>query len=132
LDFQKPCEKNQLQNSVLKTVSGGRAVVVHAFNPSTREAEAGGFLSSQPGLQSELQDSQGYTEKPCLEKRKKKQTKKQNQTLHLPQVELQKDGVVGFFFLSPFFLFFFFFFTAMQWLKSLLMITYFESYIRQK
>jgi major histocompatibility complex class I len=23
-------------------------VVVHAFNPSTREAEAGGFLSSRP------------------------------------------------------------------------------------
>jgi hypothetical protein len=47
-------------------------VVAHAFNPSTREAEAGGFLSSRPGLQSELQDSQGYTEKPCLEKTKKK------------------------------------------------------------
>ena len=29
-------------------------VVVHAFNPSTWEAEAGGFLSFQ-----------GYTEKPC-------------------------------------------------------------------
>jgi hypothetical protein len=26
----------------------GRAVVVHAFNPSTWEAEAGGFLSSRP------------------------------------------------------------------------------------
>jgi hypothetical protein len=24
-------------------------VVAHAFNPSTREAEAGGFLSSRPG-----------------------------------------------------------------------------------
>jgi hypothetical protein len=49
-------------------------VVVHAFNPSTREAEAGRFLSSvwsQPGLQSEFQDSQGYTEKPYLEKQKK-------------------------------------------------------------
>jgi hypothetical protein len=45
-------------------------LVAHAFNPSTWEAEAGGFLSSrdQPGLQSEFQDSQGYTEKPCLEK----------------------------------------------------------------
>jgi hypothetical protein len=49
--------------------------VAHAFNPSTREAEAGEFLSSgQPGLQSEFQDSQGNTEKPCLEKNK--QTKK--------------------------------------------------------
>ena len=40
-------------------------MVAHAFNPSTREAEAGGFLSWRPGLQSEFQDSQGYTEKPC-------------------------------------------------------------------
>jgi hypothetical protein len=50
-----------------------RHSAAHAFNPRTREAEAGGFLSSggQPGLQSEFQDSQGYTEKPCLEKQNK-------------------------------------------------------------
>jgi hypothetical protein len=30
----------------------------------------------QPGLQSEFQDSQDYTEKPCLEKPKKKKKKK--------------------------------------------------------
>ena len=47
-----------------------RVVVAHAFNPSTWEAEAGGLLSlGQPGLQSEFQDSQGYTEKPCLQKK---------------------------------------------------------------
>jgi hypothetical protein len=45
-------------------------LVAHAFNPSTREAEAEAvrFLSSRPGLQSEFQDSQGYTEKLYLEK----------------------------------------------------------------
>jgi hypothetical protein len=51
------------------------------YNPSTREAEAGGFLSlqGQPGLQSEFQDSQGYTEKPCLETPPpKKKGKKKN------------------------------------------------------
>jgi hypothetical protein len=43
-------------------------VVAHAYSPSPWEAEAGRFLNSrQPGLQSEFQDSQGYTEKPCLE-----------------------------------------------------------------
>jgi hypothetical protein len=54
-------------------------VVAHAFNPSTREAEAGGFLSSRPAWSThEFQDSQGYTEKPCLEKTKQnKQTNKQ-------------------------------------------------------
>jgi hypothetical protein len=54
------------------------SVVAYAFNLSTWEAEAGGFLSSgQPGPQSEFQDSQGYTEKPCLEKPKKKKKKKE-------------------------------------------------------
>jgi hypothetical protein len=32
---------------IIKTVQRAR-VVVHAFNPSTWEAEAGGFLSSGP------------------------------------------------------------------------------------
>jgi hypothetical protein len=49
--------------------------VVHAFNPSTWEAEAGGFLSSRPAWStSEFRDSQGYTEKPCLKKTKTNKT----------------------------------------------------------
>jgi hypothetical protein len=54
-------------------------LVAHAFNPSIWEAEAGGFLSSRPAsvYKSEFQDSQGYTEKTCLEKPKKQ---KQNKT----------------------------------------------------
>jgi hypothetical protein len=32
-------------------------------------------VRGQPGLQSEFQDSQGYTEKPCLEEKKKKDKK---------------------------------------------------------
>jgi hypothetical protein len=52
-------------------------MVVHTYNPSTWEAEASGFLNlSQPGLQSEFQDNQGYTEKPCLKKQKQNKTKK--------------------------------------------------------
>jgi hypothetical protein len=47
-------------------------VVVHAFNPSTQEAEAGRFLNSRPVWSTEFQDSQGYTEKPCLEKEKER------------------------------------------------------------
>jgi hypothetical protein len=50
------------------------------LNPSTWEAEADGFLNSRPAwLQSEFQDSQDYTEKPCLNKQTNK-TKKQNKT----------------------------------------------------
>jgi hypothetical protein len=53
--------------------------VAHAFNPSTQEAEADFVLwvRGQPGLQSEFQDSQGYTEKPCLEKTNKQKKTKQ-------------------------------------------------------
>jgi hypothetical protein len=51
-------------------------VVAHAFNNSTWEAETGKFLSLRPAwFTSEFQDSQDYTEKPCLEKPKTKQTK---------------------------------------------------------
>jgi hypothetical protein len=52
------------------------AVVAYAFNPSTWEAEAGGFRG-QLSLHSEFQDSQGYTEKPCLEKQQQQQQKSQ-------------------------------------------------------
>jgi hypothetical protein len=53
-----------------------QGVVVHTFNSSTweAEAEAGGFL------QSESQDSQDYTEKPCLEKPRKKNKKNKKTT----------------------------------------------------
>jgi hypothetical protein len=52
-------------------------LVAHAFNPITQEAEAGGFLSSRPAWSTQFQDSQGYTEKPCLERQKtNKQTNK--------------------------------------------------------
>jgi hypothetical protein len=55
-------------------------VVAHAFNPSTREAEAGGFLSSRPAWSTKFQDSQSYTEKPCLKKQTNKQTNKKTKT----------------------------------------------------
>lgn len=40
-------------------------MVVHAHNPSTREAEAGGLqqVQGQPCLDSEFQDSQGFVER---------------------------------------------------------------------
>ena len=43
-------------------------VVACAFNPITWEADVDKYLwvQGQPGLQSEFQDSQNYTEKPCL------------------------------------------------------------------
>jgi hypothetical protein len=37
-----------------------------------RQRQVDFWVRSQPGLQSKFQDSQGYTEKSCLEKPKKK------------------------------------------------------------
>ena len=40
-----------------------------------RQRQADFWVRGQSGLQSEFQDSQGYTEKPCLEKTKKQTNK---------------------------------------------------------
>jgi hypothetical protein len=51
---------------------------MHAFNPSTQEAETGRSLwdPGQPDLHSEFQGSLVYTVRPCLRKLKtNKQTK---------------------------------------------------------
>ena len=42
------------------------AVVVHAFNSSTQEADESLWVWGQPGPQSKFQDTQGYTKKSCL------------------------------------------------------------------
>jgi hypothetical protein len=44
-----------------------------------RQRQVDFWVRGQPGLQSEFQDSQGYTEKPCLKKTKQNKTK-QNKT----------------------------------------------------
>jgi hypothetical protein len=41
-----------------------------------RQRQADFSVQGQPGLQSEFQNSQGYTEKPCLENQKTKKPKK--------------------------------------------------------
>jgi hypothetical protein len=56
-----------------------------------RQRQADFWVQGQPGLQSEFQDSQGYTEKPCLEKPTKQNKSKQNNvqntqdTVHITQ-----------------------------------------------
>ena len=41
-----------------------------------RQRQVDLWVRGQPGLQSEFQDSLGYTEKPCLKKPKKKKKKR--------------------------------------------------------
>jgi hypothetical protein len=65
----------------LKNVWSEPGVVAHAFNPSTWEAEAGGFLSLRPAWSIEWVPGQpgGHTEKPCLETRPSPPQKKSDQ-----------------------------------------------------
>jgi hypothetical protein len=54
-------------------------MVAHAFNPALgRQRQVDFWVRGEPSLQSEFQNSQGYTDKPCLEKPKNptKQTHK--------------------------------------------------------
>jgi hypothetical protein len=71
----------------LKITSLRPGVVVHAFNPSTREAEVGGYLSSrlawstewvpgQPGLHREILSRKIKNQKPKKKKKKRKEKKR--------------------------------------------------------
>jgi hypothetical protein len=64
----------------------GRAVVAHAFNPSTREAEAGGFLSSRPAWSTEWVPGQpGLHRETLSQKKKRKKERKREIEVTLPQ-----------------------------------------------
>ena len=63
--------------SCLKSHSG-QVVVAHNFNPSTREqrqADICEFKTSLGYIQGEFQNTQNYTEKPCLQEQKQNKTK---------------------------------------------------------
>ena len=68
-------------------------MVAHDFNANTWETEAGGFLSSRPAWATEFQDSQGYTEKPCLEKPNKKKKKRVWNGSVLVRVSIARDNM---------------------------------------
>jgi hypothetical protein len=54
-------------------------VVAHAFNPSTWEAEAGGFLSSRPAWSTKGFPGQPGLYKETLSQKKKKKKKKKKE-----------------------------------------------------
>jgi hypothetical protein len=51
-----------------------------------RQKQADFWVQGQPGLQSEFQDSQGYTEKPCLKTQKTKNKQTNKKTSEMPSV----------------------------------------------
>jgi hypothetical protein len=71
----------KLQTKQNKTKHFSQAVVVHAFNPSTWEAEAGRFLSLRPACSIELVPGQPGLHRETLSlKQTNKQTNKQKTT----------------------------------------------------
>jgi hypothetical protein len=68
---------------------------VYAFNTSTQEVEAGGpLVSLRPAWStSEFQDSQSYTEIPCLEKPKKKKEIKEKKSQPVAQIRRESVSV---------------------------------------
>jgi hypothetical protein len=78
LELSQP-PKYKSGNDNIKNILGP-GVVAHAFNPSTWEAEAGGFLSSRPAWSTEGVPAQPELHRETLsqKKQKQKQTKKPN------------------------------------------------------
>ena len=73
---------------ITKNVLGSWAVVAHAFNPSTWEAEAVGFLCSRPAWSTEWVPGQPGLHRETLSQKTNKQTNKQQQQ--------QQKSVLGF------------------------------------
>jgi hypothetical protein len=61
---------------IIKNISPG--VVAHAFDPSTWEAEAGGFLSSRPAWSTECVPGQPGEHRETLSRKIKKKKKNIN------------------------------------------------------
>lgn len=55
-----------------------QAVVAHAFDPSTQEAEAGRFEFEASLDYREFQNCQSYTEKLCLKNKNKTEREREN------------------------------------------------------
>jgi hypothetical protein len=58
-----------------------------------RQRQADFWVQGQPGLQSEFQDSQCYTEKPCLKKQTNKQTNKLKSMLFKYERHRKQDKI---------------------------------------
>ena len=66
------CLLEHVEALLIETVMLKSSIVMHTFNPNTRETVAGGSLwvQGQPYLQIEFQDSQDYVERPCFKWKK--------------------------------------------------------------
>jgi hypothetical protein len=84
-----PTLQSSINTSDKKTGSAGRWWHMPLIPALGRQRQADFGVRGQPGLQSEFQDSQGYTEKPCLKTNKQtnNNNKKHRQLLGLRDQE---------------------------------------------
>jgi hypothetical protein len=68
-----PRTHTEVENQLLKLSSAGQWWSTPLVPALGRQRQVDFWVRGQPGLQSEFQDSQDYTEKPCLEKQTNKQ-----------------------------------------------------------
>jgi hypothetical protein len=80
---QSKAKQSKAKQSKAKRLGGG---LIPALG---RQRQEDFWVRGQSGLQSEFQASQGYTEKPCLEKQKQNKTK-QNQQQKQKKIPKQK------------------------------------------
>jgi hypothetical protein len=73
-------------HSSVKNMHHSQAVVVHAFNPSSWEAEAGGFLSSRPAWSTEWVPGQPGLHRETLSRKTK--TNKQYELTSTPRARV--------------------------------------------
>jgi hypothetical protein len=87
--------KNPKQDFFFFQRRGGAGWWWHTpLNPALRRQRQVDFwVRSQPGLQSEFQGSQGYTEKPCLEKQNK--TTKKRRKGRKRREKKRREGITG-------------------------------------
>ena len=67
-------------------------VVAHAFNPSTRKAEVGGFLSSRPSWSTKWVSGQPRLYRETLSQKKKKKKKKKKSCIFSNHTKKFKPG----------------------------------------
>jgi hypothetical protein len=67
-------------------------MVAHTFNPSTREAEAGGFLSSRPAWSTKWFPGQSGIYREALSRKTKQNKTKQNPKTPKPNQTKQKNS----------------------------------------
>jgi hypothetical protein len=78
----------QLNNWRKKAGQWGHTPLIPALG---RQRQANFWVQGQPGLQSEFQDSRGYTEKPRLERNQKKKEKKMKKKWERKYTERQTN-----------------------------------------